>query len=65
MKFNIDEDESKKLEEWMSTKDFSKYSGAIGGRFTYSFTPTTLGTVITVTDNLDKNEIDLTSYEYW
>jgi hypothetical protein len=46
--FSLDEDQKKKLDEWCQAKDMSAYCGAIGGRFTYSFTNTTLGTVVKV-----------------
>lgn len=38
---------------------------AIGGRFTYSFTPTSLGIVISVRDDCTKDEINLTEYHLW
>lgn len=63
--FTLDESEKKKLESWLDKKDLSRYTGAIGGRFTYSFTNTNLGQIVKVTDNLDGTEIDLTDYESW
>ena len=62
--FSLDENEQKKLNEWMANKS-KKYVGAIGGRFTYSFTPTSLGCVVKVRDDIDKDEIDLTYYLSW
>ena len=41
------------------------YYGATGGAFTYSFTPTSLGTVMKVKHGLTNNEIDLTEYSEW
>lgn len=41
------------------------YDGAIGGRFTYCFTPTSLGTVIKVKDYISKKEIDVSDYDSW
>jgi len=64
-KFELDEDEQKKLNKWFKKKDSKKYSGAIGGRYTYSFTPTSLGVCVRVRDDLDKDEIDLTDYLSW
>jgi hypothetical protein len=64
-KFGLSQNEYYKLIEWLKTKDLSKYTGAIGGRFTYSFTPTSLGIVIKAMDNLENNEIDLTDYDMW
>ena len=37
----------------------------LGGVYTFSFTPTSLGVVATVTNNLTKKTIDLTEYEQW
>lgn len=36
------------------------YCGAIGGRYTYKFTPTSLGNIVKVIDNYTKEELDLT-----
>ena len=43
------------------------YFGAIGGAVTYSFTPTSLGTVVkaTVEYGPDIYTLDLTNYEEW
>ena len=65
MKFELDPEEIKKLNNWLKTKDLKKYSGTIGGRFTYCFTPTSLGIVVKVKDGIDEDEIDLTDYLSW
>lgn len=65
LRFELDASDLKRLEAWMKKKDTSTYFGANGGRFSYHFTPTTLGLVLRVTDNLDGSEIDLTDYESW
>ena len=62
-KFALDSSQIAKLEEWFKTKDLTEYTGAIGGRFTFSFTPTSLGDVVIVSDNLKKDEINLTDYD--
>lgn len=41
------------------------YCGAIGGELTYSFTPTSLGCILKVTDELTNKTIDLTDYDVW
>lgn len=41
------------------------YGGAIGGDLTYSFTPTSLGVVVHVTNSHTDETIDLTDYESW
>lgn len=63
--FSLDKDELKKLREWQKGHDQTVYTGAIGGRYTYSFTPTSLGTIAKVKDAVTKTEIDLTDYLSW
>ena len=63
MIFTIDNDQQIKLSKWMADKNLDEYTGAIGGRFTYCFTNTSLGEILVVKDNLDNTEIDLTDYE--
>ncbi len=41
------------------------YGGAIGGSLTFSFTPTSLGVAVKVTDAHTNKTIDLTDYESW
>lgn len=41
------------------------YYGASGGGFSYHITPTGLGLVIKVSNNLTGDEIDLTEYNMW
>ena len=45
--------------------DWHPYSGAIGGSLQYSFTHTSLGTVVKVTDSFTGEAIDLSDYEMW
>ena len=40
-------------------------TGCTGGLYTYSFTPTTLGTVIKVTNNITRDVLDLSDYDSW
>ena len=40
------------------------YYGAIGGGYTYSFTPTGLGTVVKVRNGLTGDVLDITDYEW-
>ena len=47
--FPISEKEEEKIHEWMDSLPEAA-SGAIGGRFSYSFTPPGIGVVGTVTD---------------
>lgn len=60
--FTLTEEQEAKLAEW---KNKQKYpSAAIGGAFTYTFTPTGLGVGIIV-KCVNGNEIDLTDYDNW
>lgn len=66
--FEIDKDEQKKLDKWIKEHD-TKCSvrdshTAIGGRLTYCFTPTSIGTSIAV-KCVCGTEIDLTDYKKW
>jgi hypothetical protein len=51
----------------MGWEDGVPYQGAIGGGLTYSFTPTSLGTVLKVQyiTHSKTYELDLTEYEDW
>lgn len=40
-------------------------TGSIGGLYTYSFTPTSIGLVIKVTNNLTQDVLDLSDYDDW
>ncbi len=53
-----------KVEEW-SRKHKQVYTGAIGGRYTYSFTPTGLGTIVKIHDPITDETLDVTDYESW
>lgn len=68
--FELGKDELKELNRWEA--DHNKTciyanpmnQGAIGGRFTYSFTPTGLG-VISKIDCACGESVDLTNYNEW
>lgn len=64
--FTLDDEEKAKLEAWIASRTPAtpENSGAIGGTYTYMFTPTTLGTVVKVRDNRDGAEVDLTDYRW-
>lgn len=78
MKFEITPEEQAKIDVWaaeqtkkflaqndMTIEDKSFLGGAIGGRLTYKFTPTSLGVAIAVHDALTNEELDLTDYASW
>lgn len=58
----LTDDKISKLSEWMSK--FKPSTAAIGGEFTYCFTPTGLGTIVKV-KHYQGEELDLTDYESW
>jgi len=41
------------------------YYGAIGGGFTYHFTPTSLGCIVQIENAITKAVLDLTDYDNW
>lgn len=76
MKFQLDEHELKKLEEWNKMhinkchNGREPYSGAIGGRIEYIFSHTSIGTMVSAQCCMckgkdDSSSIDLTDYSNW
>jgi hypothetical protein len=67
MEFKLEEKEIKKAGDWMEqqTKAHPADTGAIGGRFTYSFTPNSIGCVVVVRDSVTQEELDVTDYSSW
>lgn len=76
--FKLSEEQNQKLSEWAEEQnkkvaksqedtDFicKPYYGACGGGFSFTFTPTSLGVGVKVTNNITKETIDLTDYENW
>lgn len=72
--FDLTEQDHERISAWRKEQDeIVKRSqasivpnyGAIGGELTYSFTPTSLGTVVKVKHGLTYNELDLTDYDSW
>ncbi len=62
--FEVSKADSKKIEAWIE-KQGPRTIGTIGGRYSYCFTPTSLGVVFKVLDALTGAELDLTDYEGW
>jgi hypothetical protein len=59
-----DEQHKKDAEKAKASGRLSVY-GASGGAFSYTFTPTTLGMVVKVKNNLSGDELDLTEWDMW
>lgn len=53
------------LPGYLTDNNTQPYYGAIGGELTYSFTPTSLGTVEKVFHSGTKQELDVTDYDSW
>jgi hypothetical protein len=68
--FNLTSEQQARLALWITEQDATckadeHHYGCIGGGYSYIFTPTSLGVVVRVKNNLTKEEIDLTDYEAW
>ena len=78
--FSLSKEQEKKLAGWQLVQEAKvislekgtelehsdeAYYGAVGGGYTYSFTPTSLGCITKVENNITKEEIDLTEYDQW
>jgi hypothetical protein len=47
---------------WIETRN-KEDCGPIGGRWSYRFTPTSIGMMIALVDNATSEELDLTDYD--
>ena len=67
MKFELTEEEEQKYRTWIKEHNEDcqiKYSGAIGGKITFQFTPTSLGVITKVICGCGE-ELILTDFEGW
>ena len=62
MKFDLSEEQITKLDEW---KKAIKIVYGEYGLFTYSFSPTGIGTSVEVFSDIAKTSIDLTEIDNW
>ena len=68
--FELTAEQEKLFEEFRKKKEkerrkANKRDAAIGGAFTFCFTPTSIGTSLEVVCNDDKSKLDLTDYDNW
>lgn len=67
--FPISEEESEKIKQWMKEHDNDFYKdtkiGTIGGRYTYEFQPTSLGTIGTIIDILTGDKLTFRDCDSW
>ena len=65
--FDLSVEQHKKYDEWRIEKNKTKgevYVGAIGGAYTFCFTPTGLGNMVEV-KCADGTKLDLTDSDLW
>lgn len=62
--FTLSDEQYLRLASWYEDLP-SAPVGAVAGRLTYQFTPTSLGDVVKVVDEVTKQQIDLTDYNLW
>jgi hypothetical protein len=65
--FEETEKQHKKYQRWRNAKkkkDGELYVGAIGGAYTFCFTATGIGEIVTV-KAADGDELDITDYDTW
>lgn len=67
MKFEPLPQEAEKLVAWQKQHrgECSATGGTIGGKYTVSFTPTSIGMVVKAQCNICKEEQDVTDYDAW
>ena len=67
-KFELTDEQEAKFQAWRKKKNKKNkgevYVGAVGGAYTFCFTPTGIGTLVVV-KCADETELDLTEYEYF
>ncbi|AGR47873.1 hypothetical protein PHIM7_170 [Sinorhizobium phage phiM7] len=57
---------AKEYHEWIDRLESDNApTGAVGGRFTYELTPTSIGLVVFVRDDVTKERFDLNVYEWF
>ncbi len=61
--FCLSQAQKLKFKEWAKENRLA-YAGAVGGEYTFCFTPTSIGTVIKV-KHATGAELDLSDYENW
>lgn len=62
MNFKLTDEQINAVNDWKSNHD-QVYCGAIGGRYSFEFTPTGVGIIIVIKDNITNEKLDVTDYE--
>jgi len=64
--FSLEEEQWGKVAEWRKEREIpARYAGAIGGSYSYIFTPTSIGLVIQVRDKHTEEVLDVSDYRSW
>lgn len=65
--FKLEGLELEKANDWIKSqlKKTNNRVGTAGDRFEYRFSPTGLGTIVSIYDNLTKENKDVTNFENW
>ncbi len=62
--FELDKAQMQKFEKWKTKQEKTHQSRTtLGERWTFSFTPTGIGIVVSVIDNATKDTLDLTDWD--
>lgn len=68
IQFMLEQKQQDKLDVWFAeqyAKTDTMSDGAVGGAFTYHFTPTSIGVVTKVSNAHTGETIDISDYENW
>jgi len=67
MTFTTTPEQDEKIRDWIHWQEVDKPSKltAIGGRYTYEFTPTGVGIVVKIKDAVTKEALDVSDYDLW
>lgn len=62
--FTLTDEQATKIQQWIAGHP-RLYSGAVGGRYQYIFTPTSIGVCVEVRDQMTQESLNVTDYDSW
>lgn len=65
IQYELNENEINSLKDWLSTQHIDDNHSPINGQITFCLTETTIGTSVTVRNNITREEFDITDYSIW